>query len=240
MSPVSPALALLAGALTVFSPCVLPLLPILFGSAASRGRWAPAALALGLASSFTLVGLLIASVGVQAAFDPAAIKTAGGAALALIGTVMVTPVLSRKLAVAGGPVVDWGQARLSRFEASGWGGHALLGALLGLVWSPCVGPTLGAATLLAAQGRDLGQVGLVMAAFGLGAAGALALIGYVGRRSYGLWKARLRLGGGVGRRVLGGSLVMLGLMMATGLDHAVETVLVQITPDWLTRLTSRF
>lgn len=240
MSPLSPVLALIAGVLTVFSPCVLPLLPIIFGSAAARHRWAPAALAGGLAASFTLVGLAVAALGAQASFDPQIFKSIGGAIMLVLGLVMVTPVLSRRVAVAGGPLVDWGQSQLARFDAAGVWEHALLGGLLGLVWSPCVGPTLGAASLLAAQGRNLGQVALVMGVFGLGSAGALALIGYAARHSYAKWKSKLRFGGAIGRIMLGGSLFLIGVLMVTGLDRIVETALVQASPDWLTRLISRY
>lgn len=240
MSPLSPILALLAGVLTVFSPCILPLLPILFGSAGARHAGGPAALAVGLAASFTLVGLIFALLGAQAAFDPQVFKWAGGGALALVGLVLVTPAFGRRIAAAGGPAVEWGRACLARFDANGIGGHLVLGSLLGLVWSPCAGPTLGAASLLAAQGKDLAAVVLVMAAFGLGAAGALALIGYGARNAYARWKGRLRLGGNLGRIILGVSLLMLGALMLTGFDHIVEAALTQATPAWLAQLTSRY
>jgi cytochrome c-type biogenesis protein len=56
-------LALVAGALSVISPCVLPLLPIVFGSAASEHRFAPIALAAGVALSFAAIGLFVATIG---------------------------------------------------------------------------------------------------------------------------------------------------------------------------------
>ena len=62
----SPAVAYAAGALTILSPCVLPLIPIVLGSAAQRHRWGPLALALGLVMSFTLTGFFIAAFGASA------------------------------------------------------------------------------------------------------------------------------------------------------------------------------
>lgn len=240
MSPLSPVLALLAGVLTVFSPCILPLLPILFGSAGARHAGGPAALAVGFAASFTVVGLIFAPAGGAGRLRSTSLQVGGRRALALVGLVLVTPALGRRIAAAEGPAVEWGQARLARFDANGIGGHLVLGSSLGLVWSPCAGPTLGAASLLAAQGKDLAAVVLVMAAFGLGAAGALALIGYGARNAYARWKGRLRLGGNLGRIILGVSLLMLGALMLTGFDHIVEAALTQATPAWLAQLTSRY
>src|SRR5215472_3845094 len=142
MSAASPALAVVAGVLSVFSPCVLPILPLVLGSAAARHRWAPVALALGLAASFTLVGLFVALAGYGLGLDADTMRTVGGAVLFIVGTVLVTPVLRTRLALAAGPVASWGQARLTHFEAAGLWGQAGLGAGLGLVWTPCVGPTL--------------------------------------------------------------------------------------------------
>ena len=71
----------------------------------------------------------------------------------------------------------WAEQRLAGFSASGFKGQLGVGALLGMAWSPCVGPTLGAASLLASQAKDLPQVAATMLLFGLGAASPLLVIG---------------------------------------------------------------
>jgi cytochrome c-type biogenesis protein len=240
VSIISPLLALAAGVLSVLSPCVLPLLPILLSGAASRHPLGPAALAAGLAASFTLVGLALSTVGYAVGLDAQLLGRVGGATLVLVGVVLLTPTLRLRLAAAAAPLEAWGQQRVARLEVDGPIGQAGLGALLGLVWTPCVGPTLGAASLLAARGRDLAEVSIVMLAFGLGAAGALAAIGYLARTSLSRWTVRLRGGGELGRRALGASLMLLGALMAFGLEHQIEAALVGLSPDWLTRLTSRY
>jgi cytochrome c-type biogenesis protein len=240
MSALSPFLALIAGVLSILSPCVLPLLPIVFGSAASKHRWGPVALASGMAISFTAVGLFVATVGFAVGLDADLMRKVGGGALLLVGLVLIAPALRRQLAVAAGPVTNWGQAHLASFDGAGVGAQAALGALLGLVWSPCVGPTLGAASLLAAQGHQLGDVALVMLSFGLGAAGALAAVGYATQRSMSSWKGRLREAGESGRRLLGAALVFIALIILSGLDRSVEGFLVAHSPGWLTSLTTRF
>ncbi len=239
MSAISPALAFIAGALSILSPCVLPLLPIVLGGAASRHRWGPFVLAGGLATSFTLVGLFVATIGFSLGADTDLFREIGGFALVVAGAVLVTPALSSRLTAAAGPVTAWGQQRLTGFDASGLWAQGVLGVLLGLVWSPCVGPTLGAASLLAAQGRDLGQVGLVMLAFGLGAAGGLALVGHGLRKSFATLRGRMRQAGETGRRILGLALMAIGIAILTGLDRSLETWLVQVSPLWLTQFTTR-
>ena len=112
--------------------------------------------------------------------------------------------------------------------------------LLGAVWSPCVGPTLGAASLLAAQGRDLGQVGIIMFAFGLGAALPLLALGLLSREAMVRWRHRLASAGKGAKAGLGALFVAIGVLVLTSLDKSIETMLVEASPQWLTDLTTRF
>ena len=94
--------------------------------------------------------------------------------------------------------------------------------------------------MLAAKGQDLGQVGLTMFAFGIGAALPLLILGMLSREALLRWRDRL-MGAGSGlKMVLGGLLVLVGLMILSDLDKAFETLLVQIMPDWLTNLTTKY
>ena len=120
-----------------------------------------------------------------------------------------------------------------------WGQFAV-GLLLGMVWSPCVGPTLGAASVLAAQGRNLGEVGATMALFGIGAALPLLLLGLLSRETLMRWRGTLmRTGGGL-KIALGAVLVLTASIILLGIDTSVETALVDASPQWLSNLTTRF
>ncbi len=233
-------LAGLAGVLSILSPCVLPILPIVLGAALGEHRLGPVALAAGLALSFTVVGVLIASVGFALGIDLAAFRMVGAAILIAIGALLMLPAMQIRLAAAGGPVGNWAEQKLGGFSTQGLSGQFGVGLLLGIVWSPCVGPTLGAATVLASQGRDLGQVALTMLAFGIGAGLPLALLGLAGRQALMRWRDRLLGAGKGGKMLLGGALVLIGLAVLTGLDKTIEAALVAASPDWLTRLTTRF
>ncbi|MGU3421421.1 cytochrome c biogenesis CcdA family protein [Methylobacterium radiotolerans] len=232
-------LAFLAGILSVLSPCVLPLLPLVLGAAASEHRLGPAALAAGLALSFVAIGLFVATVGFAIGLDGDVFRTVAAIMLVLIGLVLMVPAAQTQLAVTAGPVSNWIESRFGGFSTAGLLGQFGVGLLLGVVWSPCVGPTLGAASLLADQGRDLGTAALTMLLFGLGAALPLLLLGALSREVLMRWRDRM-MGLGKGLKVaLGAILVATGLMIATGYDKAAETVLVNASPAWLTNLTTR-
>jgi cytochrome c-type biogenesis protein len=233
-------LAFLAGCLSTLSPCVLPLVPIVFGAAASEHRFGSVALAAGLALSFTAIGLFVATIGFAIGLDQDVLRAFGAVLLIALGIVLVLPPLQAQVATAAGPVSNWVEERFGGFDAGGLSGQFSLGLLLGAVWSPCVGPTLGAASLLAAQGKHLIQVALTMLAFGIGAGVPLALLGLVSREGIMRWRGRLMGAGKLGKMLLGALLIVLGLLIVTGLDKRSETLLVNLSPTWLTDLTTQF
>ncbi|MET0257319.1 MAG: cytochrome c biogenesis protein CcdA [Methylobacterium sp.] len=233
-------LAFLAGILSVLSPCVLPLLPLVLGAAASQHRYGPAVLAAGLALSFVAIGLFVATIGFSIGLDTGLFRAVAATLLVLIGLVLMLPALQTRLATAAGPVSDWTERRFGGFSTAGLAGQFGVGLLLGAVWSPCVGPTLGAASLLASQGKDLGAVAVTMLLFGLGAALPLLVLGLLSRTMLMRWRGRMMsLGKGM-KAALGLILVVAGLVVLSGWDKRLETVLVDASPDWLTALTTRF
>jgi cytochrome c-type biogenesis protein len=232
--------ALLAGILSTLSPCVLPLLPIILVTAVSEHRLGPLALASGLALSFVAVGMFIATIGYGIGLDAGFFRIIAATMLVALGVILLVPQLQTQIATAASPISGWTEERFGGIETGGLSGQFALGLLLGAVWSPCVGPTLGAASVLAAQGQDLAQVALVMLAFGLGAALPLALLGLLSRDTLMRWRGRLLDAGKGGKLVLGGLLVVVGVMILSGLDKRVEAALVEASPAWLTEITTRF
>jgi cytochrome c biogenesis protein CcdA len=236
----APALALLAGLLSIFSPCVLPLVPIVVGTAMAEHKLGPVALAAGLALSFLAIGLFLATIGFSLGIDDDAFRMPAAILLMACGGLLLVPRLRAQVALAAGPVGDWAERRFSGLSVGGLGGQFAIGLLLGAVWTPCVGPTLGAASVLAAQGRDLGQVGLTMLMFALGIALPLLFTGLLSREAFTRWRGRLLSAGRGGNTALGGMLAISGALILSGLDRALETALVQILPSWMWDLTTRF
>lgn len=240
MSFASAGFGFLAGLLSILSPCVLPLLPLVLGPAVASGRFALPALVAGLVASFVGIGLFVALIGFSAGLDGDFFRSASAVLLAAIGLVLLSETLQQRFALAAGGVGNAGHRVLARLSPDSAHGQFLIGLLLGAVWSPCVGPTLGAASVLAAQGRDLGGVIAVMAAFGAGAALPLLLIGTMSRQAMLRWRGRMAGAGRTGKRLLGGGALAVGVLILTGADHALEAALVAASPDWLTDLTTRF
>ncbi len=241
MLPVgSAAFAFLAGLLSILSPCVLPILPLALGGAVSAHRFGPAALAAGLALSFTAIGLFVATLGFSLGLGGTAFQTVGATLFVALGIVLLVPALQARFATVAGPVGNWIDSRFGGLSASGLSGQFGLGLLFGAVWSPCAGPTLGAAAAVAASGRDLGQVALVMLAFGIGAALPLLALGTVSRTTLLRWRGKLAGSGQGGKMMLGAVLVIFGALILSGLDQSLETILVSHAPDWLFQVTTRY
>jgi cytochrome c-type biogenesis protein len=234
------ALAFAAGLLSILSPCVLPLVPIVLGAAVSAHALGAVALAAGLALSFTVLGLLLALVGFSLGIDAGMFRMAAAAIMIGLGVILVVPSWQARLAAAGGPVSSWADRRFGGFASSGLAGQFAIGLLLGAVWSPCVGPTLGAASLLASQGRDLVQVALTMAVFGIGAALPLILLGLLSRAALMRLRSRLMSAGKLGKGLLGAAFIVIGVAIVSGADKRVEAALVDASPAWLTELTTSF
>jgi cytochrome c-type biogenesis protein len=238
MSALDPLLGYAAGALTILSPCVLPLVPIVLGGAAQKHRYGPLALAVGLVISFTATGFVIATLGASAGLSSDGIRIAGAALLLALGLVLLVPAFQHGFERLAGPLANWANARQQRLERFGLAGQFAIGALLGLIWSPCVGPTLGAATVLAAQGQDLGAVATVMGAFGLGIATVLLAVSFVVRSVMARWRGRLLGAGQSGKRVFGVLIAGVAVLILSGGDRTFETLVLIHSPDWLTNLTT--
>ena len=240
MSLASAGAGWLAGVLSTLSPCVLPLLPLVVGTAVAAHRGGAVALAAGLALSFTAIGLFVATAGFAIGLDGEWFHTVSAVVLMVIGLVLLSSALQARFAAATGGVGDAGNRLLARLSPSGLGGQFIVGVVLGAVWSPCAGPTLGAASVLAARGEDLPAVASVMLAFGLGAATPLLLVSTLSRTALLRWRGRMAQAGQTGKVLLGAGAVAVALLVLTGLDHPVEAALVNASPDWLTDLTTRF
>ena len=233
-------LGLIAGMLTTLSPCVLPILPIVLIGALGQRRWGPVALIGGMVLSFTALGLLVPGTARALDIPSDFIRSTSAVLLMLFGLVLLSTALQNRFAALSAPLSNAMNNVAGTFAPQGVQGQFLLGALLGAIWTPCSGPTLGAAITLAASGETVLKAGAVMLAFGIGAAIPLLLLAYGSRETM---KARRTLFLEVGRianPALGALLVAVAVLILLGLDRSIEAAMVGAMPDWLLGLTTRF
>ena len=104
MSVGAVALAFVAGVLTSLSPCVLPILPLVLGAAAFERKYGSVALAAGLAISFVVVGLFVATIGYSIGLTTELFRQVAAALMVMLGAVLIFPPLQSRLALASGPI----------------------------------------------------------------------------------------------------------------------------------------
>lgn len=225
-----------AGALGTLSPCVLPLLPLVVAGAVERHRLGPLVLAAGLAGSATAVGLAVALLGF--ALDRDTVRLVAGALLLLVGAALALARVDSALLRATTPIAVRTAPLLQRWRPRALAGQLVVGALLGALWTPCGGPTLGGAIGLAAQRRSLGAAAAVMAAYSAGAVVPLLLLAYGSRRLLARPERLARLAR-VGKPAIGAVLILVGALTVTGADALLEAHLLDAMPTWLIDLTTR-
>lgn len=231
---------LLAGILSTLSPCVFPLLPLVIGAATSTRQSGAWWLAGGVATSFTVAGLLIATIGFAIGLDGELFRTISAVLLVLLGSALLSSAVQARLGITVGGLSNIGDRIIRRLSPTGGIGQFIIGILLGLVWSPCVGPTLGAASVLAAQRKDLGSVAAVMFAFGVGTTLPMLAVAVLSRAALLRWRERMLSAGHFGKLAMGLSALVVGGLILSGADRSVETFLVNASPGWLTNLTTEF
>jgi len=227
-------LAFVAGLLTLINPCVLPVLPVVLAAALQAGRAGPLALAGGMALSFVALGLFVAAAGQAFGLTEETVSAAGAVLMAGFGLVLLVPRFSAGFALAAGGVSAGADAGIGRLEGRGLAGQFLGGLLLGAVWSPCIGPTLGGAIALASSGGNLWRAGAVMVAFALGVAVLMLALAYGAQSAIRARRGWMRRLAGVSRPAMGTVFVAVGLAVLTGFTHRIEGWVLQHLPYWLT------
>jgi cytochrome c biogenesis protein CcdA/thiol-disulfide isomerase/thioredoxin len=223
--------AVLAGAGTALTPCVLPVLPALLSASATGGRRRPLGIVIGLVITHTIAIVALATVidGVGLADD--AVRRLAIAVLAIFGLALLLPAL--------GDRIERPLSRLARFgpKSSGkgfWSG-LVVGGALGFVYAPCAGPILGAVVSLGATQGASAEIVVIALAYGLGSGVVLLLIAYGGRRVVDRIRAMGR--GPMIQRALGVVMVLTAVAMAADLDVRFQTALANDFPSFVTNPT---
>lgn len=233
-------LSLLAGSLTTLSPCVFPLLPLVVGGAVQSNRLAPVAMGLGMATSFALIGIFLGALGPALDIDSDSVRVFGAWMLILFGLVMLIPALNERFTQWLAPIASSANNASAKLDGGSLGGALLLGAVLGLVWSPCSGPLLASAlTLVASEGGAV-RGGIILGLFGVGAAIPLVAVAYASRRGFNAMRGWVlsRINGI--KKAFGVLILVAGLAILSGADKWLEARVLALLPDAWVRATTLF
>jgi cytochrome c biogenesis protein CcdA/thiol-disulfide isomerase/thioredoxin len=211
--------ALIAGAGTAITPCVLPVVPALLSASATGGRRRPLGIVLGLAVTFTVAIVALAQLVKGVGLASSAARDAAIVVLIAFGLVMLIPGLAAR--------VQAPLSRLARFgprqRGSGFWSGLAVGAALGFVCAPCAGPILAAVTAVSASSGPSLRVVVVAISYSIGLGTVMLLYGIGGRAV--LHRIRRVARGHLVERSLGVILVVTGIAMAANLDVRFEEAL---------------
>ena len=229
--------AYLAGLLTLINPCVLPVLPIVLVSALNASRMGPVALAAGMSVSFVTFGVLVTAFGAAIGLTQDVLAQIGAGLMIVFGTILLVPAFARRFEMATAGMAGSADAQMNEVDANGVRGQFIGGLLLGAVWSPCIGPTLGGAIALASQGENLGYVTLIMWAFALGVSTIILVLGLGAREAIRSKANALRGLAERSKPILGVTFLAVGLMLFFNVHHIIEGWAVENMPAWLLDLS---
>jgi cytochrome c-type biogenesis protein len=226
----------IAGILSTLSPCVLPLLPIIVSSSLQESFKGLFMLVLGLSMSFAITGTLLAYSAILWGFDIEIIKYISATLLIIFGLILLSEKLNDKFVSMASFLTQKSNDKLATYNATGNAGQFFLGILLGVAWTPCIGPSLGSAISLVLQGNNLLDAFIAMSLFGLGAGIPLLVIAFLSGKVINKKKVATRAS--VIKKIMAFLIILIGIGILTGLDKNVEIFLLSITPDWLLNLTT--
>ena len=244
--------AFIAGLVTAVSPCVLPILPIVLATSADGDRRRPFLVIAGLIASFSFFTLASVQIINSLHLPSATLRDAAIVIIALFGLTLLVPAIGTRFELMTARVTRLG-ARMTeagrdepaplgragytfdgqprrRSGAAGIAGGLITGVGLGLVWTPCAGPILGAITSLAVTAPGSGATVLLVVAYTIGAGLPLLAIAIGGRIA--LARLRMRSASAWASRAFGILVLVTAGVMAVGWDTALSADLTNALPDW--------
>ena len=197
----------------------------------------PLAVAAGLSVSFVALGLLVSIAGRSLGITDQTLSNAGAVLMILFGLVLLVPRFSASFATATAGMSARADAQIDNTDTNGLTGQFVGGILLGAVWSPCIGPTLGGAISLASQGESLIHATLIMITFALGVSTIVVGLGYGAQSVIRKRQALMRRLAGSARPIMGVVFVAVGIAILLKFHHYLEFWALETLPAWFTELS---
>lgn len=225
--------AYLAGILTLINPCVIPVLPIVLASALNAGRSGPWVLSAGLTVSFVAFGMFVTTIGYSIGLTQDRLAQIGALVMIMFGLVLLVPAFSRRFEAATQGVAGVANKQMLGLDLGGYSGQFFGGILIGAVWSPCIGPTLGGAIALASQGESLVWAMLIMLFFAFGVSTLILGLSWGAQSALRTRTQALKSLAERSKPILGFVFVAVGLMIYFKIHHVIESWALQTLPVWL-------
>lgn len=228
--------AFLAGVVTIISPCVLPVLPILLSTSTGGGRFRPLGIVLGLAVTFTAATLAVTAAAQALALPTVWVRTGAIILLGVFGLTLLIPALSERSERLLAPLARIAGGKSRR---GGFGVGLLVGAGLGLLWAPCVGPIMASVIGLTATVGITAHAVAITLAYSLGAALPMLVVAYGGRE---LAARARKLGPRTNpvKQTFGALTVVACVALFLGADTALQTFTLRNLPPGYSAILQSF
>lgn len=227
-------LAFIAGVVTILSPCVLPLLPVILASSTLEGRSRPVGLIIGFAVFFTGITLLLSLLVRQLSIPPDFHRASSAVIFIAMGLLLAVPPLKSSF--------EYATSRLTACfasagdKSSGFGGGFITGAGLGLAWTPCVGPIMASVITLALNQQTTIASGLTALAFSFGTALPMGMAVLFGNKLYSRIVFLKKHSSAI-QQIMGVLILIVGIAIWLGFDRVLQVALLQLFPGWDNLLT---
>jgi len=229
-------LAFTAGIISILSPCILPLLPILIGSGVqSSGIKGVLGLPLGMALSFSSIGIALAYTGHFMGIDSSSLSVLSSIFLIIFGLIICIDKIQKSWINFSQNLSNKFSNLANKVSTNNFLGQFFIGLLLGIAWTPCIGPIIGAAITLASKGQHLLHVALTMILFAVGATLPIILMTFLSKKSLYKFKPRLQFGGRYAKIIFGLLLILWGIILLFNIDKQISAWLLPLIPSWMFR-----
>lgn len=227
--------AFLAGIVTILSPCILPLLPIILSGSLTGGKKRPLGVVTGFIISFTFFTLALSTIVKATGIDADALRIVAVIVIALFGLSLLIPKTQLWLELLMGKLS--GLIPQNNQNQDGFGGGVLVGLSLGLIWAPCVGPILASVITLAATSQVTIAAVLITLAYSLGTALPMLAITYSGQKLLDNHRWLLTNSGTI-QKIFGMLMILTAAAIFSNLDRKFQTYLITKFPQYGAGLTA--
>ncbi|HUW41668.1 MAG TPA: cytochrome c biogenesis protein DipZ [Rectinemataceae bacterium] len=230
--------AFVSGVITILSPCILPVLPIVLSGSVGGGKARPLGIISGFVASFTVFTLSLSALVQALNIPPDALRYLAVVLIGLFGLVMVIPPLGRAFEAAASRLAGLGSRGGSKASArTGFGPGLLIGLSLGLIWTPCVGPIMASVISLALTQRVDGGSVLITLAYTLGTSIPMFAVMMGGRALLTKVPALVKRSASI-QRGFGVLMLLVAVAVGFGWDRRFQAAVLAAFPNYGSGLTA--